>query len=709
MKNDIDSILNSMFRGGRLNMRSPASEEKTPPELALPTGPEIKKPQAGPGGSGGTLPQIDFSNASLEEAGAALDAVQKAQLDMAESLQKRVERMTREARADMEDLERHLKNDGISSETANNAGNAQDIDGAFEVARQEVLAQVLGQEEFVNGLMLAFKRPFVAGTSSDVPLCRAALLGRVGSGRRSAVKAAVASLGRQGVLKSPKTAEVDLGAYSAPGSEKLFVQDLFTALKSGASALVFTNYQSCHPSVLPMAAALFSTGSVPLPGRYAEQKGLLVEVGTALAPGALSKLSAGGRYLFLLGESQSRLLGAFGGTFLAGLEDVLSTGEFTQESLIHIADGALKDLCLRAEKQLGFRLSFGRPAVELLAKAYNKEQGAAAIGQGAQALYRAMSEEKLRKSLRPPLAAELKAEAGALAVEYRTENVSGKIVPQSPEGRASQAELEEVKAELEKIVGLGSVKDYVLSLEDTFKMQQLRRQRGLKAEPPSMHMIFTGNPGTGKTTVARLVSRYLKAIGALTGGQLVEVTRADLVGQYVGHTAPLTQKAIQSALGGVLFIDEAYSLYRGRDDSFGLEAIDALVKGMEDYRDRLVVILAGYSREMEEFLSANSGLRSRFPNLIEFPDYTAEELLAITKSIVAGMGYRLDEGCDAPLLGYYEAMQLTGDSRVNGNGRMARNKVEAAVIACSRRNMRAAEECQDLELLTAEDFGFKEA
>lgn len=697
MKNDIDSILNSMFRGGRLNMKSPAAQEEKPPELVLPD----QKPSQGP--------QVDFTNATLEEAEKALDAVQRAQGDMAESLQQRVERMTREARADMEDLERHLKNDGIASETANNAGNAQDLDAAFEVARQEVLAQVLGQEEFVNGLMLAFKRPFVAGASNDSPLCRAALLGLAGTGRRSAVKAAVASLGRQGVLKSPKTAELDLGAYSAPGSEKLFVQDLFTALKSGASALVFTNCRSCHPSVLPMVAALFSTGRVPLPGRYAEQKGLLVEVGTALAPGAISQLPAGGKYLFLLGESQSRLLGAFGGTFLAGLEDVLSTGEFTPESLRHIGEGALKDLCLRAEKQLGFRLGFDQEAVDLLAKAYNKEQGAAAIVQEAQALYRAMSEEKLRKSLRPPLTGSLKAVEGALTVEYSTENVSGKIVPASPQSRASRAELEEVKGELDKIVGLQSVKDYVLSLEDTFKMQQLRRQRGLKAEPPSMHMIFTGNPGTGKTTVARLVSRYLKAIGALTGGQLVEVTRADLVGQYVGHTAPLTQKAIQSALGGVLFIDEAYSLYRGRDDSFGLEAIDALVKGMEDHRDRLVVILAGYSREMEEFLTANSGLRSRFPNLIEFPDYTAEELLAITKSIVAGMGYRLDEGCEAPLLGYYEAMQLTGDSRVNGNGRMARNKVEAAVIACSRRNMRAAEECQDLELLTAEDFGFPEA
>ena len=148
------------------------------------------------------------------------------------------------------------------------------------------------------------------------------------------------------------------------------------------------------------------------------------------------------------------------------------------------------------------------------------------------------------------------------------------------------------------------------------------------------------------------------------------------------------------------------SLYRGEQDTFGLEAIDTLVKGMEDHRDDLVVILAGYSREMEEFLTANSGLRSRFPNIIEFPDYTAGELVEITKSIVASKGYRLAPACEIPLLAYYQRQQQEGDPRTNGNGRMARNKVEEAVIACSRRNVRTPEAQRDLELLLPEDFGF---
>ena len=195
-------------------------------------------------------------------------------------------------------------------------------------------------------------------------------------------------------------------------------------------------------------------------------------------------------------------------------------------------------------------------------------------------------------------------------------------------------------------------------------------------------------------------------MGVLTGGQLVEVTRADLVGKYVGHTAPLTQQVIRSAIGGVLFIDEAYALYRGADDSFGLEAIDTIVKGMEDNRQNLIVILAGYSREMEEFLTANSGLKSRFPNIIEFPDYTAEELLRITRITVENKGYVLDAACDAPLTAYFAARQAA-DARTAGNGRMARNLVEDAILNQSRRLTAgdvSALTQQNLETLLPEDF-----
>ena len=265
--------------------------------------------------------------------------------------------------------------------------------------------------------------------------------------------------------------------------------------------------------------------------------------------------------------------------------------------------------------------------------------------------------------------------------------------------------MEQIRAELDALVGLAPVKEYVFGLADNLQVQQRRAAAGFKTASLSMHMLVTGNLGTGKTTIARLVAKYLKAIGALGGGQLVEVTRADLVGRYTGRTAPLTNSVIESALGGVLFIDEAYSLYRGEQDSFGLEDIDTLVKGMEDHRDELVVILAGYTKEMEVFLTANSGLASRFPNKIEFPDYTADELLDITAVLAKGKGYRLAESCTFPLLGYYKRRQAL-DSRTAGNGRLARNTLEKAIFNQSRRLV--AEPAAELDLIQPSDLEFEE-
>ena len=266
--------------------------------------------------------------------------------------------------------------------------------------------------------------------------------------------------------------------------------------------------------------------------------------------------------------------------------------------------------------------------------------------------------------------------------------------------------LKAINEELNEIVGLDNVKSYIKSLQSHVLIQQRRKMQGLKSVDISKHMIFTGNPGTGKTTIARLISRYMLAIGVLSKGQLVEVTRADLVGKYVGHTAPLTMEVIKSALGGVLFIDEAYSLYRGKDDSFGLEAIDTLVKAMEDHRDDLIVILAGYSKEMEEFLEANSGLKSRFPNIINFEDYSADQLLAIAKSIAKGKQYYINEEADEALLAYFDQVQKD-DSARSGNGRLARNVVEKAIINQSNRLIDDLNgEINELKLI---DFDLKES
>ncbi|WP_123040666.1 AAA family ATPase [Cohnella candidum] len=199
----------------------------------------------------------------------------------------------------------------------------------------------------------------------------------------------------------------------------------------------------------------------------------------------------------------------------------------------------------------------------------------------------------------------------------------------------------EWQRELERMVGLENVKELVYEIYALLQVTQLRHEAGLQAHSHVYHMIFKGNPGTGKTTVARLLARLFQGMGLLAKGHLVEVERADLVGEYIGHTAQKTRDLVKKALGGVLFVDEAYSLARGGEKDFGKEAIDTLVKAMEDYKNQFVLILAGYTLEIEGFLLTNPGLPSRFPIQMEFPDYSVDQLIQIAEGMAKDRDYAL--------------------------------------------------------------------
>ncbi len=261
-----------------------------------------------------------------------------------------------------------------------------------------------------------------------------------------------------------------------------------------------------------------------------------------------------------------------------------------------------------------------------------------------------------------------------------------------------------VLAELDSLIGLGKVKELVHELQAWIQVQRRRREAGLKAEPMVLHMIFKGNPGTGKTTVARIIGRLFKALGILEKGHVVEVERADLVGEYIGHTAQKVREQVKRALGGILFVDEAYSLARGGEKDFGREAIDALVKAMEDHRHSLVLILAGYRDEMEWFLCHNPGLRSRFPIHIDFVDYTADELLRIADHMARERDYCLTPAARAELA---RALRRPDNARArqSGNARLIRNVVEKAIRQQAVRVVRnRVFRREDLMLLTADDL-----
>jgi len=238
--------------------------------------------------------------------------------------------------------------------------------------------------------------------------------------------------------------------------------------------------------------------------------------------------------------------------------------------------------------------------------------------------------------------------------------------------------VENILSELDNLIGLSEVKLLVREINAFIEIQKRREKERLITEPLVLHMIFKGNPGTGKTTVARILGKVFREMGVLSRGHLIEVERADLVGEYIGHTAQKMRDQLKRAYGGILFIDEAYSLARGGEKDFGKEAIDCMVKAMEDHKEELILILAGYQQEMETFLQTNPGLRSRFPIHIDFPDYNKQELLQIADQLCAKRQYQLNSQAKSALLGLINPPTISSKDNF-GNARTVRNIIEKAI------------------------------
>jgi len=292
---------------------------------------------------------------------------------------------------------------------------------------------------------------------------------------------------------------------------------------------------------------------------------------------------------------------------------------------------------------------------------------------------------------------------GSGADDHATADADGSEAGAEPPPDPPARPLEELLAELDELVGLTEVKTRVRLVADFLRVQQLRAERELPTVEMSHHLVFTGNPGTGKTTVARLLAQIYRTLGVVARGQLIETDRAGLVAGYVGQTAPLVTKRFDEADEGMLFIDEAYTLARGGENDFGREAIDQIVKLMEDRRDRVVLVVAGYLDEMDSFLSANPGLRSRFPTVIEFPDYSTDELIRIVDGIGDKQRYRLTDDARTKLRSVLDA---TPRGQGFGNARLARNLFEAAINHHAGRVMRldGPPTEEDLTTLIAEDL-----
>ena len=600
---------------------------------------------------------------------------------------------------DMERVQKEIEQDyGLTKQEANKPPVLRDFDSAkvFGEILTEMDEEIVGQDEALEQMCVAFRRPYVMGVEEGKPKNVILVTGPRGSGRHACVTKMAKSLFEHRVIGSDDVYTVDMSLYQSGAQEGIFLQDLYKDLSGHGEIICFENFEVGFPGFLRMVDSLVCEGKVTLSKRYVLNKGILVENQTGLVKDAVDSLSAAGKYLvFITSNGTKAVQNAFGANFLYHVLDIVTLTQFTEEDALEYTERLSKALEEKANRNLKIAVNVKDDLKHWVVANYDKTNGADALNGLFDDFYISLSQAALIENLVAGIPVSLEVKDGAPSAVFGERSVG------LSRSKTSAEEIEAVNKELDEIVGLEEIKAYIKALQNHIRMQEIRKAQGMKTSEISKHMIFTGNPGTGKTTIARLLSRYMKAIGALTQGQLVEVTRADLVAQYVGQTAPLTMSVIKSAIGGVLFIDEAYSLYRGKDDSFGLECIDTIVKAMEDNRDNLIVILAGYSKEMEVFLESNSGLKSRFPNTIHFPDYTGEELRKIAVIQAKGKGYVIEESALGPLEEFFDKVQSINAAEA-GNGRLARNVVEDAILKQSGRVVN--DSSAKIDELKLEDF-----
>lgn len=565
----------------------------------------------------------------------------------------------------------------------------------FDKIKKEMKDEIISQDEAIDNLVNGFNRPYITGYDPRLIRNTVFIYGPKGSGRHLLVETALKKLKANGLVVDEGIYTLDMKRYSSASSESIFIQDLYAGLNSREAVILVENFEEANVVFNRMLSELSLNGSIVLAKRYTLNKNQLVEASTALNKQIVDTLNGNNKTLIFISEKgTNKLLDIYGKSFVENIRDIVKTVSLNNEEIKEICLKMVNDFELKAERQVEIDVQIDNSYVDYLISSYEPGKGVYSIKPILDKTYDLLVDAALKEDKLEVIRLKYN---GSVFIEFNNKSMELKLDD-------SEIQRKEIEEELNDIVGLDEVKTYLNSLEQHLKISKLRAKKGLKTAEVSKHMIFTGNPGTGKTTIARIVSKMMKVAGVLENGQLVEVSRSDLVGKYVGHTAPLTMSVVNSALGGVLFIDEAYSLYRGKDDSFGLEAIDTLVKTMEDHRDDLIVILAGYKKEMESFLDANSGLKSRFANIINFPDYTGEQMLQIAQNIAMGKDYVIDEEASAKLLEYFTMVQSKEDS-TSGNGRLARNVVEAAILKQSRRVL--MDENADISLLKQEDFDVK--
>ncbi|MBQ8298560.1 MAG: AAA family ATPase [Clostridia bacterium] len=557
----------------------------------------------------------------------------------------------------------------------------KDLNQIFDEIQSSLLEKI-SRVDFVSALVLAFKRPYTIKQQENNFLKN---IITVYTNETVFVSNLIEDLNmhmrKEKLLKGePKV--FDFVMFKKEESLGNFVNTYCDAVNDGSEIMIFQNFElgseSCQTFVKNMC-------------KYGR-----IEINT---PKGVLEIKTNGEYfVFISNKPQHEFEDVLGLDIAENIKDVIVANDFTPDEINQMIGSLLEHFKKKCKKDLDVNVDYTFSLEEYLRNTYSAATGINGVNLLIDhRIFGPISEYKLKAKINNKQQYIISVEEEQLFIESNGEKF---LLDNSSDSRISNR-LAIVKAKLNAIIGLTEVKDYLYRLEDNITAQKMRERAGMRVAPLPLNMIFTGNPGTGKTTIARIVAEYLSALGMLEKGHFVEVSRANLVGSHPGETAQMTRECVASAFGGVLFIDEAYSLLNSKNDEFGKEAVETLLKMIEDNRDNLVVILAGYKDEMDDMLRIATGLKSRFQNIIDFKDYTADEMYRIAENIAKQSEYKIDVNCYEPLIEFFESKIYTGKNP-NGNGRLVRNVMESAIANQAVRIVKENE--VDYSLIKLVDF-----
>ncbi len=590
-----------------------------------------------------------------------------------------------------------------------------EIDVKFKNIEKLLKNELIGQDLYIKNLITYIKEKTVKNEKGVL-----ILVGEKDTGKKTSIRILIEEMYKEKLIESDNINEINLDTYNFKLGYNAFLSDLHDRLKSKSKCIMFKNIQNAMEDIVHVISDLCFNSCFNLNEDYIIKNDVFVkadeenkeEINDILNSEEIHKekinqLICNNKFVvFTCDYNDINLDKVFGSDLINKIDKVLYTKDLDKkernivvrrrviETINHIKEELDLDIMIDLNKDDENKEYFG--ICKYLQESYKKDSN---FGISEYVKY------KLNNPLRNLVIKEEIKSNSRLFIYVENDEIYCKANSKVYKlNEYTTPTLEEARYKLNSIIGIKELKEFIDNVQNNYKVQNIRERLGLTTSKISMNMIFAGNAGTGKTNAARTTFEYLNALGLLSRGVFKEVSKADFVSENVNETAKKTMEVVNSAIGGVLFIDEAYSLCESEEDKVGKEIVDVLLKGIEDNRDDLIVILAGYENDMEKFLSINPGLKSRFPNIIHFEDYTPYEMYAIALNIAKSKGYKIADNVEDDLIDLFAKNQISGKNDL-GNARFVRNIIENAIMDASRKYLQDKQ--KKIDLLEAHNFNFK--